>query len=90
MSPPKKTRPRSKLSVSLRVEHEAWLRARSEREGRAFSTVLGDVVEDARTLEARREFMGWLEKGQKRPITAEDLEEVAREWRAARRTRRSA
>lgn len=34
-------------------------------------------------LEARRELMAWPEAGQTRPITAADLDEVAREWRAA-------
>ena len=86
----KTSRPRTKLSVSFQTEHEAWLRARAKREDRPFSTVLADAVQDAKMLEARREFLAWLEKGQDRPITAEDLEEVAREWRGARRARRSA
>lgn len=80
-----------KVSVSLPPDHDAWLRANAARTGRAYSAVLSEAVADARTRQAQRELLVWLEKGRKKPVTRADIDAVVAEWRAPlARARRSA
>jgi hypothetical protein len=87
MSKPRSYAGVAKISVSLAPDNDLWLRDRAAKTGRAYSTVLGEAVAEARELEARRALLGWLEKGQARPITAADLDAVRAEWRGGRRRR---
>ena len=68
------------IAVALPSEDLAWARARAEREGTTVPTVVSHAVRKARQLEARVEVLAWLADGQ-RPLTAEELDAVEREWK---------
>jgi len=71
-----------KVSVTLSRESVEWGHEVAQREGRSFSAVIADAVDDVRRSRLMRE---WLEESERKhgPIPKEVQDEVDAELRAA-------